>query len=135
MLPAILPKVKIVKQARLEGRVLTVHSLCDMAKIECRVTGPSTERKVFLKVGDHIEATREPGPMGVVTLTLPPGDDKSRSCLALGILAYSVFDYVARESMRGRPEAKSALPLGRPRKVHPATGAERQRRWRQRLVA
>ena len=133
MLPAILPKVKIVKCSSIGETILTISELFDVAEIECRVTGPSTERKVCLMVGDQIEITREPGPMGMVSLTLPPSNDKTRAVLALGVLAYAVFDYVARESMKGHPLAKSALPHGRPRKVHPLSGAERQRRWRQRL--
>ena len=135
MLPAILPNVKIVKWSSVNGPIYTIGELCYRAEIECRVTGYSTERRVCLQAGDQLEITRQPGPMGLVTLTLPPGDDKTRAGLALGVLAYAVFDYVARESMRGRPESQSTLPLGRPRKAHPLTGAERQRRWRQRLAS
>ena len=134
MLPAVLPKVKIVKWCPLGGTVLTIRELCNLAEIECRVTGSSTERRVCLQDGDQLEIARQPGPMGVVTITLPSLDIKTRSGLALGVLAHAVFDYVARESMKGRPEVKSPLPLGRPRKAHPLTGAERQRRWRQRSV-
>ena len=56
---------------------------------------------------------------------------QERAILALGILAYSVLDYAARESMRGRPEARMSPPRGRPRKVRALSGAERQRRWRE----
>ena len=43
---------------------------------------------------------------------------------------YAVLDYAARESMRGRPEARLSPPSGRPRKGHPLSGAERMRLWR-----
>jgi hypothetical protein len=135
MLPTWMPKVKIAAKAPRglpSGRKpSTVRSLCRDAGIECRVTGPSTERKIYLCDG-LLDVVREPGSLGAVSIRLPCSDDKKkRAILALGILAYAVFDYVARESMRGRPEARQSLPLGRPRKAHPLSGAERQRRWRE----
>ena len=63
-------------------------------------------------------------------INLPRDGKRDRAILALGILTYAVFDYAARESMRGQPEARMAFPVGRPRKAHPLSGAERQRRWR-----
>jgi hypothetical protein len=129
MLPAIFPKVMIVKRV-IRGRLMTVRSLCQAAGIECRVTGPAAGRRVYLHMADKLEASREPGPSGRVSVGLPGGSKKDRAILALGVLAYAVFDYAARESMRGRPESRLSLPLGRPRKAHPLSGAERQRRWR-----
>jgi len=129
MLPAILPKVAIMAQVP-RGAETTVSALCDDAGIECRVTGPSAERCVFLRRAAVPEASREPGSLGCVSIGLPESDKKASAILALGILAYGVFDYAARESLCGRPESRLALPLGRPRKAKSLTGAERQRRWR-----
>jgi hypothetical protein len=128
MLPALMPEVKIVPRI-LQDASMTIHSLCQDAGIECRVTGPAAERKVCLQPGG-LGAVREPGPHGAVLINLPRSGKRDRAILALGILAYAVFDYAARESMRGRPESRMALPPGRPRKAHPLSGAERQRRWR-----
>ena len=108
---------------------MTIHSLCQAAGIECCVTGPAAERKVYLHPG-NLDVTREPGPYGNVSIGIPQDGKRSRAILALGILAYAVFDYASRESMRGRPEARMAFPPGRPRKPHPLSGVERQRRWR-----
>jgi len=90
----------------------------------------AAERRVYMR-RSPLSSAREPGSLGAVSLGVPEGDKKSRAVLALGLLAYTVFDYAARESMRGRPEAKVAVPLGRPRKARALTGAERQRRWRE----
>lgn len=130
MLPGFFPKVKIVAEVS-AGRRHTVGSLCELAGIECRVTGSSTERVVFLRDAASLDTYREPGPMGSVSIEIPKGDERKRAILALGVLAYSVFDYAARESMRGRPESRTSPPLGRPKKTRTLSGAERTRRWRQ----
>lgn len=129
MLPAIFPEVRIAKVER-SGRRMTVAGLCEVAQIPCRVTGPAAQRLVYLRPTSEPEATREPGSIGVVSIGVPKGNEQRCAILALGILAYAVFDYTARESMRGRPEAQLARPVGRPRKALPLSGAERQRRWR-----
>jgi len=131
MLPAILPMVKIMSKVP-QGNLHTVESLCEIANIECRVTGPTAARQIYLRDTDKLEAAREPGSLGIVSIGLPPGSQKDNAILALGILAYAVFDYTARESMRGRPESKMSLPLGRPRKAQSLSGAERQQRYRTR---
>lgn len=129
MLPAIFPEVAIVKKVP-GGRRSTVSSLCRTAGIECYVTGPAAERTVYLHPRSQLDAVREPGSLGSVSIGLPRGSRKDQAILALGILAYAVLDYAARESMRGIPEARLSLPPGRPRKAHPLSGAERMRRWR-----
>lgn len=134
MLPAVLPKVRIVKRVS-RGRQLTVGLLCRAAGIECKVTGPAVGRRIYLYRSGEIDVAREPGSFGAVAVGLPEGNDRDCAVLALGLLAYSVFDYVARESMRGRPEARFSLSVGRPRKARPLSGAERQRRWRERAHA
>lgn len=137
MLPLSYPKVSIMAKVP-RGRAFTVRSLCRAAKIPCRVTGPSTKRRVYLRFAREltthdINIYREPGVLGAVTIeTVPWRSDQEQAVQALGALAYAVFDYAARESLRGRPEAKNQKPVGRPKKQRPLTGAERQRRWRER---
>jgi len=130
MLPALLPQAQIVKRVSRRGRGLTVGALCREAGIECRVTGPGAGRKVYVRRSSEPRVEREPGTLGTVAMSLNARDEKSRAVLALGILAYVVFDYVARESVRGLPEMKTAPPRGRPPKPRVLSGAERQRRWR-----
>jgi hypothetical protein len=131
MLPLIMPEVEIVKKV-IAGRRSTVRTLCREAGIECRVTGPAAERRIHLRSAVQLEASREPGSFGSVSIGMPETRRKERAILGLGILAYAVFDYVARESMRGRSESEFSAPLGRPRKARILSGAERQRRWRDR---
>lgn len=145
MLPIFFPKVSIVAKlpdeeplARADGsrasgsrgEHLTVRTLCRRAGLECRVTGPSAERQVFVRESGEPTIHREPGPTGRVSIGLPAGDEVKRYVLALGTMAYAVFDYASRESLRGRPESRTLRPLGRPRMLHPASGAERTRKWR-----
>ena len=133
MLPLLTPQPTIVKQCCPLGELETVASLCLKAGIACRVTGPAADRTVFVHAvqnssNEHIE--REPGAYGPVFIKVSGKTSCRRALKALGFLAYVVFDYAARESLRGLPEARSALPVGRPRKAHPLSGAERQRRFR-----
>jgi hypothetical protein len=131
MLPAVFPQVEIVKRVSHEGRRLTVRALCAEAGIECRVTGPAVERVIYVRFAQELAAAREPGPTGVVSITVNEVEVLKKAILALGILAYAVFDYTARESLRGLPEARLSLPLGRPCIGRPKSGAERTRKWRE----
>jgi hypothetical protein len=125
------PHVSIV--ARIPGGTpATVESLCRQAGIECRVTGPTASRRVYLRDADLLAVSREPGYSGKVSIDLPETDPRRRAVLALGVLAYAVFDYAARESVRGWSEMRTASPRGRPRTPRPQTNAERQRAWRAR---
>jgi hypothetical protein len=134
MLSAIMPKVSVVKKVSKTGRRTTVRDLCLKAGVECRVTGVGAGREVWVQTGVALRAEREPGSLGRVSVGLLAGTSKEVAVSALGLLAYVVFDYAARESMRGRPEASLVPPRGRPRKPHPLSGAERQRRWRARAA-
>lgn len=135
MLPAAFPKVAVVAKVSPRGKRATVASLCQLASVECRVTGPSAGRVVYVSEEGEISAQREPGPAGDVSVGIPGELTREGAVLVLGILAYAVFDYAARESMRGHPESASAPPRGRPRAPQPLSGAERQRRWRARRGA
>jgi len=130
MLPAVLPKVMIVKRVPRSGRRETVRSLCEVAGIDCRVEGPAALRRVYVDDALVPSALREPGSEGAVSVFCSGGTSKEKAIFVLGILAYEAHDYAARESMRGTVVSRMSLPVGRPREVHPLSGAERQRRWR-----
>jgi len=132
MLPIIMPKATIVKRCRRSGKKHTVASLCREAGLECRVTGPAASRRVYTELADHPYIEREPGPYGSVAVGVHGKTGSAQALLALGFLAYEVFDYAARESLRGKEEAGLVMPPGRPRKARPLSVAERQRRWRER---
>ena len=133
MIPAMFPPAKLVVEVP-RGSATTVESLCRQAGIECRVTGPSASRVVYLRSSPHLEVHQEPGNSGAVSVglpgELPRNDPRKAATRVLAVLAYVVFDYAARESVRGWPEMLVSLPRGRPRSPRPMTGAERQRRWR-----
>lgn len=131
MIPVFLPKVKIVTKVRM-GREFTIEKLCQLAKIECKATGPSIRRIVSIFDSDELVIEREPGELGKVGIGLKTLAKKAE-IFALGVLAYAVFDYAARETMRDLPESKSVFPVGRPRKPRALSGAERQGRYRERL--
>jgi hypothetical protein len=131
MIPLFFPHVSIVARVP-RGKHATVKSLCHQAGIECRVTGPTASRRVYLRDANLLAVSREPGYSGRVSIDLPGTDPRERAVLALGVLAYAVFDYAARESVRGWPEMKIAPPRGRPWIPRPKTNAERQRDWRSR---
>jgi hypothetical protein len=132
MLPIVMPKATIVKRSRRSGKRHTVVSLCREAGVECRVTGPAANRTVYVDLSSEPYVEREPGPFGAVAVGVQGKSSREQALLALGYLAYVVFDYAARESLCGRPEAAMSLPVGRPRKARALSGAERQKRWRQR---
>jgi hypothetical protein len=136
MIPVFLPNPTIMTKVSV-GTSVSVKGLCHQAGIECRVTGPSADRLVFLHDANEIEVTREPGNMGRVSIGLPRTDHHRQAVLALGVLAYSVFDYAARESVRGWDEMRPAPPHVRPKIPKPKTNAEsrRARRSRKRCVA
>lgn len=132
MVPIHFPKVMIVKKIPRGG--VDVAELCRMAGRECRVTGPAAHRRVKIQASPRLTISREPGPLGAVAIGIPRSTKKP-FVLALGVLAYAVFDYAARESVRGWSEMACSPPRGRPRSPRPLTGAERQRRWRERRLA
>ena len=114
-----------------QGERLTVEALCERAAIPCRVSGPPARRWVRLGEG-RLAAIRQPGAYGEVWLAVPKAvTPRRRALLALGLMAYSVFDYTARECLYGRPEADYSRGPGRPATGSPLTNAERQRRFRE----
>ena len=113
------------------GESLTVRRLCERAGIACRVSGPPAERRVRLGCAAMMRAVRRPGPFGEIWIGISDKlSPKRRAFLALGFLAYGVFDYAARECLYGLEAAKPVVGPGRPRKVCALSGAERQARYR-----
>lgn len=114
------------------GSRVTVAALCRRAGIPCHVTGPPARRPVRLAVSKLLRAVRLPGPFGEVWLGVPRGARRRVALVALGMLAYGVFDYTARESLRGVAAGRPGPGRGRPRTGRALSNAERQRRYRSR---
>lgn len=114
---------------------VTLKTLCDWADIPCRASGAWTERPISWDRGHALAIVAEPGPIGAVHVVLPGQKDVSLQTVArelLVILAYGLFDGVARESVRGVSWARQLAPRGRPRQMRAKSAAERQRAWRDR---
>jgi len=133
-IPVFIPQPQIVRKLP-PGETVSFRELCDSAEIPCRVTGISAERTLKIATSPEMASARLPGSLSPVWLGVPAGKPSRRSLLALGLLAYGVFDYAARETLRGRPESRASAGAGRPRGGRALTGAERQRRHRQRRAA
>ena len=131
-LPAFFPPADVVAGLP-PGERLMLRALCERAGIPCRVSGPPVNRRVRLAPGPTLRALRMPGPLAEVWLCVPRGSRRRRALLALGLLAYAVFDYGARESLRGIAQARATAGPGRPGSGKALTSAERQRRYRKRI--
>jgi hypothetical protein len=122
---------------RIRGRARTIEALCRLAGVECRAFGNWVHRPVVIRsLGDCIRIAAEPGDWGVVEITLPQAvqSEKEQARFALGALAYSLFDGVARASVAGQEWSRAALPRGRrPGAARPKSNAERQQALRQRV--
>lgn len=116
-----------------EGVPTTLPDLCRAAGVSCRVSGLSTRRFLAMATTPRMRVVRMPGSLSDVWMGIPPGTPRRRALLALGMLAYSVFDYGARETLRGLPESRATVGPGRPRSARSLTPAERQRRRREKL--
>ncbi len=115
------------------GEGLTVRELCGLAGVACRVTGAPAERRVRLGEASVLRAIRAPGPLSEVWLGVPPAQARARALTAVGLLAYGVLDYCARESLRGLAIAKPSAGRGRPISGRAIVAADRQRRYRERI--
>jgi len=110
------------------GRRTSLAKLCQQAGIPMRVTGLGAHREIFIADSPEPRIMRKPGTFGDVWMGLPPANDKKRAEMALCLLAYAAFDYAARECVRGHVSFSGGR--GRPRRGHPMSAAERQRRSR-----
>lgn len=133
-LPVFFPPAEI-SLALPEGQRTTLAALCHSAGIDCRVTGLSASRPLLVAQASAMRAVRGPGPLSEVWLGIPAGKPARRSLVALGLLAFGVFDYGARECLRGLDVAKASAGPGRPRTGRAMSAAEKQRRYRERLAS
>jgi hypothetical protein len=112
------------------GRRTSLPELCEEAGVKCRVTGISAQRRIWIAAALSMRIVRKPGTLSGIWLGVPKASFSRRALLALGMLAYGAFDYGARETLRGLPEARATVGPGRPRSPRPLDPAERQRRHR-----
>jgi hypothetical protein len=141
-LPVFFPPGKPVAQLPpVEASTIwTTGELCRLAEVTCQASGSWTERQVELCEGGDISAILyEPGYCGRVRILVPStvaADARAAARYALGALAYSLMDLVARQSIlgaawtkpdrRGRPK----LPLGLK-----LSNAQRQERFRRKALS
>lgn len=130
--PLFFPPVQYVPSLPSAG-AQSVRQLCEIAGIECRASGAWCDRQVSWETGGpmHIKAT--PGSRGAVHITLPkPLAPVQLARELLVVMAYGVFDGVARESVRGVDWSRNITPRGRPKLARAKSNAQRQRAWRER---
>lgn len=109
---------------------LTVSELCAMAGVRCRASGAWTKRQVEVVFGNRIQVIAEPGDWGNVQIVVKIKSKVEGYRFALAIMAYSIQDLVAKESIKGTPWSRIAIPRGRPKTGQALTTKERQRRFR-----
>lgn len=139
-LPLFFPAPSYVTSATAQadvGTTMSLRELCARAGVACQASGAWTERCVTLTDTEGPGFVRaKPGSSAAVCIGVPPayqGDDRHR--YALGVMAYSLMDLVARQSIAGAPWAKverrgrPALPAGQR-----LSNKERQRRHRARKL-
>lgn len=102
---------------------------CEVAGVRCKASGAWIDRPVQVRAG-ACAIVAEASPGNRVSISGPSrGGRVSLARYALGALAYTLMDGVARESLRGEDWARPSAPVGRPR-----TGRARNSRERQRLL-
>lgn len=81
----------------------------------------------------HIAAAKTGEAQPLAQITVPAAlNDRDAARYALTVLAYSLFDGVARASVAGQPWSRPAAPKGRPKLGRARSNAERQHAYRQR---
>ena len=130
-LPVFFPQPEIVLELP-AGKPTSLPELCRACGVPCKVTGLSARRPLRISETAELRVARIPGALSGIWVGIPPVPPARRALLALGLLAFSAFDYGARETLRGRPEAFPSTSAGRPRSRRALTAAERQRRHRER---
>lgn len=129
ILPVFFPIVNIVRESDIVGDVrLSMKSLCEQAGIHCRVTGQAAERRVVIQKIEQNDLiiSRAPGEFGAVCVSTNNHDP----LFVLGVLAYGVNDYAARETVCGRGLFGVRKTLGRPRTGRALLDSERKRKAR-----
>lgn len=117
-----------LETAGVESSMHTIKELCDDARISCKATGEWVHRKVFIHHGDTARIAVDID--GSVAIETTKRTRSSIAREALLLLAYGVFDLVARESVKGLPWSRATPPAGRPKTGVALNNAERQARFR-----
>lgn len=121
------------------GETITLRELCQRAQVACKATGRWTLRPVTVTCGATNQGAVlvNPNTTGVY-IEVPEqwgGSPIKEARYALGVMAYGIFDLVAKESIKGTDWSKIA-PLKGPKKSGLAmSNRERQRKFRQRIKA
>lgn len=132
-IPFFIPPVTYTPSLQLRSP-MTIRELCQIAGISCKASGTWTERQVDLIHGKTIEILAEPGDWGNVRITIPERNKVEKARTALAILAYGIYDVVARESIKGNIFFRIGPPRGRPRTGQALSVKERQRRFRRKRL-
>lgn len=109
---------------------ITLSELCRAANISCAASGKWTQRKVDIVYSNKLRIFAEPGDWGAVRIAIARTTRADEARVALIILAYSLQDLVAKQSIKGIAWGKVPLPRGRKRTGKALTNAERQRLFR-----
>ena len=130
-LPAFFPNVRYVPRILEDG--ISLEEVCALAQTPCKASGRWTQRQIVIQPDDTPFVQAEPGDWAKVKIGTPADlNERDSARWALGVLAYLLFDGVARASVKGLPWSRVAMPTGpAPKSVRPLTNAERQRRHRQ----
>ncbi len=132
-LPAFWPTPKYLPMVPADGAI-PLHELCERAGVPCRASGEWIKRPIVIARSDDRDgAILVDVRHGTVRVEVPSswgGTDALDARYALGVLAYGIFDLVARESIKGQPWARIRRPPGPRRSGTALTNRERQRRYR-----
>jgi hypothetical protein len=131
-IPLFFPPVRYMPHLSLSSGARTLRALCESAGVACKASGEWTERLVDVVEADKLTIVAEPGDGAPVRIGIPPGERRQRARLALAAMAYGVHDLVAKESIKGQPWTRIALPRGRIPTGTALSARERQRRFRAR---
>lgn len=132
-LPLFFPAVRYVKSL-VRTNATTLEDLCAKAGVDCKASGPWTQRLVMVHSAGERQpwVHAEPGDWNAVEIGAPVSKDEvALARWALGALAFMLFDGVARASIAGEPWARIERPRGRvPGPRRPRSVAERVRSTR-----
>ena len=136
-IPFFLPITEYTPLLKLE-KFFTIAELCKKAKIKCLASGDWVNRKIGVCYNDNFKVEAEPGDWGNVRITLSKSNmlklnSTKEAQLALTILAYSLHDLVAKESIKNHDFSKVRKPMGRIKTGKALSNKERQKLFRSRL--
>jgi len=131
-IPLFFPAVEYVPHLKVSARAMTLRALCEAAGVLCKASGAWTDRVVDLAFADDVKIVAGPGDWSAVRICSPIIDRRLAARLGLAVMAYSLHDLVARQSIIGAPWARISAPRGRIARGVALSTAERQRRFRAR---